>query len=369
MSTYNTKPLTIFLQNANGILQHRNELQIILNEKKIEIALFSETHLTKSSILKIYGYEIIRADHPDGTAHGGAALIISNRIEHSPLPSHRSINIQSASTTLKINSVPISIASYYFPPGIPFPIPELIVLLQSLSHSYIIGADLNAKHQNWSNSTNTIGRALYNLVTQKHLKVLSSTTPTYWPTHANRHPDTIDFFISSMPNRFITHVTNLTDPTSHHTPVLLHIGAQPLLKQNRPTITPGITNWNTFRDILSKKTILNIKLKSLVDIDSAINLLTNNIQNSAKDSSTQRPSKSPTNNLTPKLRQLLAEKRRARSTWQRTHYPDDKTRYNMLSNKLKLLLKIHKNYSYKNYLQNLSLKNGSLWRKQNQFFD
>lgn len=35
----------------------------------------------------------------------------------------------------------------------------------------------------------------------------------------------------------------------------------------------------------------------------------------------------------------------------------------MLSNKLESLLKIHKNDSYKNYLQNLSLKNGSLWRK------
>jgi hypothetical protein len=35
----------------------------------------------------------------------------------------------------------------------------------------------------------------------------------------------------------------------------------------------------------------------------------------------------------------------------------------MLSNKLKSLLKIHKNDSYKNYLQNLSLKNSSLWCK------
>jgi hypothetical protein len=35
----------------------------------------------------------------------------------------------------------------------------------------------------------------------------------------------------------------------------------------------------------------------------------------------------------------------------------------MLSNKLKSLLKIHKNDSYKNHLQNLSLENGSLWRK------
>ena len=135
------------------------------------------------------------------------------------------------------------------------------------------------------------------------------------------------------------------------------------MKLNRPTITSGFTNWNTFRDLLSKKTILNIKLKSPTNIDSAIKKLTNDIQAAAKDSSTIRPSNNPLSNLTPELGKLLADKHRARSIWQRTRYPADKSRYNMLSNKLKSLLIIHKNDSYKNYLQNLSLKNGSLWRE------
>jgi hypothetical protein len=186
----------------------------------------------KSSTLKIYGYEIIRADHSDGTAHGGAALIISNKIEHFPLPPLRSINIQSASTTLKINSVPIFIASCYLPLGIYFPTPELIIFLQSLSHSYIIDADFNAKHQTWSHSTNSRGRSLHNLITQKYLKILSSPSPTYWPSHLNHYPDTLDFFITNLPNRFTAVTTNLNDPTSDHTPVLLHIEAQPLMKPN-----------------------------------------------------------------------------------------------------------------------------------------
>jgi len=46
MSTNNLHPLFIFLWNANGILQHLNELQVVLNEKKITITLISETHLT-----------------------------------------------------------------------------------------------------------------------------------------------------------------------------------------------------------------------------------------------------------------------------------------------------------------------------------
>jgi hypothetical protein len=170
-----------------------------------------ETHLTKSSPPKIFEYEIIRADYLDGTTHGGAALINSRQIKHSPLSSIRSSNIQSASTTLKINSVLISISSCYFPPGITFPTPELITLLQSFNHSYIIGTDFNAKHQTWSRSTNTRDRAFHNLITQKHLKVLTSPTLTYWLSHAKHYPNTIDFFISSMPNCFITYITNLND--------------------------------------------------------------------------------------------------------------------------------------------------------------
>jgi len=46
MPTNNDQPLTIFLWNTNGITQHLNELQLVLIEKKVKIALISETHLT-----------------------------------------------------------------------------------------------------------------------------------------------------------------------------------------------------------------------------------------------------------------------------------------------------------------------------------
>jgi len=133
------------------------------------------------------------------------------------------------------------------------------------------------------------------------------------------------------------------------------------VKQNRPTITPGFTNWNEFRATVSNKIILNTKLKSPSDVDHAIAKLSDLIQMSAKDSSTQRPPYSQAPNLTPELRYLIAEKRRARSKWQQTHYPEDKTKYNAISNKLKSRLKTHKANLYKSYLQqNLSFTNGSL---------
>jgi len=121
------------LWNAIGTLQHKNNLQIILEKKKINIVLLSETHLTKNSNFKITGYEIIRADHIDGTAHGGAALLISNKIEHNPHPLTQTANIQTESTSIKINSLPLTIVFCYFPPGRIFHTNELSVLTLSQS--------------------------------------------------------------------------------------------------------------------------------------------------------------------------------------------------------------------------------------------
>jgi len=88
--------------------------------------------------------------------------------------------------------------------------------------------------------------------------------------------------------------------------------------------------------------------------------LTDDIQNTALDSSTQNPPYSQTLNLSPELRRLMVEKCRARSKWPHTHYPADKIKYNFLSNKFKSLLKINKTNLYKSHL---SFSNGSIWRK------
>jgi len=152
-----------------------------------------------------------------------------------------------------LNSVSISISSCYLLSGRPFPSAELSNLSQSLSYTYIIGADFNAKYQTWSRSTNTRGRALQNFISLNHLKVLASLSPTYWSSQviiSNRYPDILDFFITNLPNHFPTDIANLNDPDSDHTPILILIGAQPSLKKNRLTITPGTTNWNKFKDII-----------------------------------------------------------------------------------------------------------------------
>jgi len=64
-------------------------------------------------------------------------------------------------------------------------------------------------------------------------------------------------------------------------------------------------------------------------------MLQNAVKNATPSSETQRaPS-----NVPYEIKGLIAEKRKARSTWQRTHTPDNKGKYNQINNKLKSKLR------------------------------
>lgn len=75
----NVNSFKIFLWNANGLKLHEPELLNLFTEKHIDIALISETHCTPNTKNFFPGYNIYRTDHPDGSIHGGLAIIISNK--------------------------------------------------------------------------------------------------------------------------------------------------------------------------------------------------------------------------------------------------------------------------------------------------
>lgn len=225
MATVNNSshPLSILLWNTNGIFNNINELQFTLNENRIDIAMISETHLTYRNFLYIHGYEH-RADYLDGSSHGGTVLRISNRIPHTPFPPYISDKLQIIASSIVFNSIPISFASVYLLPGCQFPENELSIFILSLNQKFIIGPHFNSKHLNWgSRYTNTRGRSLYRVISSSHAKTL-----TWMLLHTGLHmpTDTRTFFLSNLPNRFKLQITNLNDPASNHTPVLLHINNQ-----------------------------------------------------------------------------------------------------------------------------------------------
>ncbi|KAL1110512.1 hypothetical protein AAG570_008040 [Ranatra chinensis] len=64
---------------------------------------------------------------------------------------------------------------------------------------------------------------LYRVINQSSYNTISPDNPTYWPTHPNRLPDVLDFFIASGLHRIHSLSQVLNDPSSDHSPVLLNI--------------------------------------------------------------------------------------------------------------------------------------------------
>ena len=110
------KSLLILQFNANGIKNHVNELQTVLYNSRIDLALITETHLTKYSNIYVLGYKLLKTDHPDNMTHGGVAILIKNSIQFQPLPHFCSDYLQSCSLIIKLNNIPIIIAAIYSPP-------------------------------------------------------------------------------------------------------------------------------------------------------------------------------------------------------------------------------------------------------------
>lgn len=65
-------------------------------------------------------------------------------------------------------------------------------------------------------------------------------------------------------------ISNLDDPASDYTPVLLQINAKANTRTNPYSISQGRVNWKTFRNLMSMNSFLNIKLKTPADIDSSL---------------------------------------------------------------------------------------------------
>jgi exonuclease III len=88
------QPLRIALWNANGLVNHNQEVKLFISTHKLDIMLISETHFTDLNWFKIPNFTVYCTNHPDNTAHGGSAILIKNTIKHFILPNYQYDHIQ-----------------------------------------------------------------------------------------------------------------------------------------------------------------------------------------------------------------------------------------------------------------------------------
>jgi len=89
-------------------------------------------------------------------------------------------------------------------------------------------------------------------------------------------------------------------------------------KPKEPSLYSKKTDWNCFRETLYEYLTLTIPLKTEIDIEEAVENITKSIQKAATlDSKDQTYTEKPPITIQWKL----AEKRKARNTWQLTRAP------------------------------------------------
>lgn len=178
-------------------MSNRLELQNLLYEQDIHIALISETWLKPNIQFSIRGYTIIRNDC--GNDHNGVAIFVRNGIYFQKLETFSDNSLQNVAIKIKYKQKDISIVSFYSPGNsVPnFDKSKFNRLLHSIPKPLIIAGDFNAHHTIWGcNRTNSRGRDIMDVMDDNDLMLLNNDQPTTVGTNSWR-PNGLDLTIVS----------------------------------------------------------------------------------------------------------------------------------------------------------------------------
>jgi hypothetical protein len=334
-----------------------------LNHNQIDILLISETHFTSKNHFTIPGYDLCYTNHPDGTAQGGTAILIKTTIAYYEQLKYAEPVIQATSVRVKGQLRDITIAAVYCPPRHNLKAKHFEAFFQTLAPSFMAGGDFNSKNTlRGSRLTTTKGRELAKVIQTQNYSYLSTGSPTYWPTDANKIPDLLDFFITNGISATYADVQPSYDLTSDHTPIIGTISTTIVVRQPAPRLHTSHTNWATYKTVVRDKVYSAMKLKTCEDIEIATTTFIGILQQAAQAATPKRHPISPASNLPSEINCLVAIQRRAGLKWQKPHAPDDRRLFNNARNKLKAALHELRNASFAAYVSSLKRENNSIWK-------
>lgn len=355
--------------NANGLPNHKQELITFLNLQKIDILLVSETHFTDRTQFTIPNYYTYNSNHPDGTAHGGSAIIIKKTISHHELECYQNEKIQATTIQVHTRDWKFNLSAIYSPPRHTVTSEEYKQFLQTLGNNFIAAGDWNAKHTHWgSRLITTKGRNLLKVINDNNYFHLTNGKPTYWPTDPTKLPDLLDFFIANGIPKKNCFVESIYELSSDHTPVVINLSTTVINKVPNPTLISKQTNWELFNEYIEANINPNMRIKNPEELDDAVEHFTSIIQKAAWYSTPTKTSQEDNSTSVPlHIKQLISKKRRARGKWQRSRHIEDLHHYRMLTRQLTATLNEAQNSNFESHIQNLSADDHSLWKATKKF--
>jgi len=237
--------LRIALWNANGLHNHKEELNIFLIHSMIDVMLISETHFTSRSHFKISGYDTCVTNLPADRAHGGTAILIKSQIPYAELPGYASPELQATIINVQGSHRSITLASTYCPPKYNLKAPFFEKYFLSLGTCFIAGGDFNSKHSLWgSRLVTTKGKELASVIRKHNYAVLSTGSPTYWPSDPLKIPDLLDFFITHGLSTTYADIKPSYDLSSDHSPIITTLSTTIWHSKPPTRLHNSSTNWD-----------------------------------------------------------------------------------------------------------------------------
>ena len=350
--------------NANGLKNHVHEVTLFLKLNKIDVLLISESHTTDYTAIKIQGYSVYYAHHPDGTAHAGSALLIRSALDHYALEPYTTNKIQSIAVQIKAFPWPLQVGAIYSPPRHTISTEEYKDFFLTLGSHFLIAGDWNAKHTTWGSRLITPkGRNLYTVLRQLNLQYLSTGEPTYWPTDLNKIPDLLDFAVVKGISDVHRAIESNLDLSSDHSAIIITLSTHLIWKTPPPKLFTNETDWKVFQQYISRNIDLTLRLQTTTELEDAVDYIINLIQEAAWRATPPGHQIPPDKHNVPlHIRHLITEKRRARSRWQRTRNLRDKTVLNRLTHELTNALKEVRNETFRYYVSTLSPNDHTIWK-------
>jgi hypothetical protein len=317
--------------------------------------LISEMHFTTRSYFKIPNYTIYDTQYPDGTAHGGTAIIIKNSIKHHLHGHYTLAHLQATSVTIEDWFGPLTIAAVYCPPKHTIKADQFRSFYITLGHRFLAGGVYNAKHPLWgSRLTTPRGRELFQAMQKDNLTYVSTGEPTHCPSDRRKVPDLIDFgVVKGVPTLSMQAESSL-DLSSDHSPVIINIHSKIILQPSPPTLSTKTTNWATFRQHIKENLSTEVPLKTNRDIEDYVHQLVQIIQQAPWNSTPNSYKPLTLDTCAPTIKEKILDKRRLRKQWQNSRSPQDKTKLNKAAAELKQLLLDHKQQAIQTYLESLT---------------
>jgi len=105
-----------------------------------------------------------------------------------------------------------------------------------------------------------------------------------------------------------------------------------------------------------------MKLKLHEDIETTSSKITDILQHAVKTATPAKTRTTKAQYLPSHIKQLVAQKRKARAKWQKTHTPDDKRKFNNANNKLRGALRELNNDAFSEYIASLRSEDQTIWR-------